>query len=338
MSTAVVVDDGGMSAEPTSAEVLIVGAGIAGLRAARTLHDAGKAVVVLEKSRGLGGRAATKRLHGTHADHGAQYFTTRDPRLQSQIDEWVGTGVLKVWTRGFHKLTPDGLEAPDEGYPRYAFPDGMNTFGKLLGDGLDVRREALVTGLAKTAGGWNVTLADGTPYTAETLILNAPAPQALILGQGVFSSATQDALSRVTFAPCLALMAGFAQTAPEWSGIEAKDGPVSWLANDSGKHSRTDTKETTLVLHGSPAFSEVHLETPETALPEMLAVAASLGFTNPSWTQIQRWRFSKVTQPYDGSYLKEDDSLYLCGDWCGGAKVEAAYLSGLEVAGAVLES
>ena len=330
-----------MSAEHTSAEVLIVGAGIAGLRAARTLQDAGKTVVVLEKSRGLGGRAATKRLHGTHADHGAQYFTARDPRLQSQIDEWVGTGVLKVWTRGFHKLTPDGLEAPDEGYPRYAFPDGMNTFGKLLGDGLDVRREALVTGLAKTTDGWSVTLSDSTAHAAETLILNAPAPQALILGQDLFSDNTKDALSRVEFAPCLALMAGFAQAAPEWSGIEAKDGPVSWLANDSSKHSDADTNETgetTLVLHGNPAFSEAHLETPETALSEMLAVAASLGFTDPSWTQLQRWRYSKVTQPYDGPYLKEGNNLYFCGDWCGGAKVEAAYLSGLEVAGAVLES
>ncbi len=328
-----------MSAEHTSAEILIVGAGIAGLRAARTLQEAGKAVVVLEKSRGLGGRAATKRLHGTHADHGAQYFTARNPRLQKQVDSWLETGVLEVWTRGFHKLTPDGLEAPDEGYPRYAFPDGMNTFGKLLGDDLDVRREALVTGVAKVATGWSVTLADGTAYTAETLILNAPAPQTLILGQDVFGDDTKDALSRVTFAPCLALMAGFAQAAPEWSGIEAKDGPVSWLANDSSKRPGTnETGETTLVLHGSPAFSEMHLETPETALPEMLAVAASLGFTEPLWTQIQRWRYSKVTRPYDGPYLKEGDNLYLCGDWCGGAKVEAAYLSGLEVAGAVLES
>lgn len=325
-----------MSAEPTSAGVLIVGAGIAGLRAARTLQDAGKTVVVLEKSRGLGGRAATKRLHGTRADHGTQYFTARDPRLQEQVDAWLETGVLEVWTRGFHTLTPDGLEAPDEGYPRYAFPGGMNTFGKLLGDGLDVRREALVTGLAKAASGWRVTLADGTAYTAKTVILNVPAPQALSLGPDVFSSDTRDALSRVEFAPCLALMAGFAQTQPEWSGVEAKDGPVSWLANDSSKRSSTETEETTLVLHGNPAFSEAHLETPETALPEMLAVAASLGFTDPLWTQLQRWRYSKVTRPYDGPYLQEAD-LYFCGDWCGGAKVEAAYLSGLEVAGAVLE-
>ncbi len=325
-----------MSAEHTSAEVLVVGAGIAGLRAARTLTDAGKMVVVLEKSRGLGGRAATRRLHGTHADHGAQYFTARDPRLQTQVDGWLGAGVLRVWTLGFHTLTPDGLEAPDEGYPRYAFPDGMNTFGKLLGEGLDVRREALVTRLARTATGWTATLSDGTRYTAETLLLNVPAPQALALGQDVFREETKAALRNVAFAPCLALMAGFEQDAPEWSGIEAKDGPVSWLANDSSK--RREIGETTLVLHGSPAFSEQHLETPETALPEMLGVAASLGFTEPSWTHLQRWRYSKVTQPYGGSYLKGDDGLYFCGDWCGGAKVEAAYLSGLGVAGAMLES
>lgn len=324
-----------MSAEQRSAEILVVGAGIAGLRAARTLKDAGRAVVVLEKSRGLGGRAATKRLHGTQADHGAQYFTAKDPRLQAQVDSWLEAGVLRVWTRGFHTLTPDGLEAPKEGFPRYAFPDGMNTFGKLLGEGLDVRRESLVTHLAKTASGWRVSLADGTRYTAGTLLVNVPAPQALALGQNAFQDDTKTALRNVAFAPCLALMAGFAQAAPEWSGIEA-EGPVSWLANDPSK--RHPTGETTLVLHGSPAFSELHLETPETALPEMLGVAASLGFTGPRWTQLQRWRYSRVTKPYGGPYLREDASLFFCGDWCGGAKVEAAYLSGLEAAAAMLES
>lgn len=321
-----------MSAE-RNIDILVVGAGIAGLRAARTLAEAGKKVVVIEKSRGLGGRAATKRLHGTRADHGAQYFTARDPRLQAQVDGWSEAGLLRVWTRGFHTLTPDGLEPPKESYPRYIFPDGMNTFGKLLGDGLDVRREALVTELARTPNGWTLMLADGTAYTAEKVLLNVPAPQALVLGQDVFSAATKDALSRVVFAPCIALMAGFGQAAPEWSGIESKGGPVSWIADDSSK--RNVGGETTLVLHGSTAFSEVHLEAPETALPEMLAVAASLGFIDPRWTQLQRWRYSKVTSPYDGPYLKEDDSLFFCGDWCGGAKVEAAYLSGLEVAEAI---
>ena len=318
----------------TTIETLVVGAGIAGLRAAHTLKDAGTRVLVLEKSRGFGGRAATKRLHGLRVDSGAQYFTARDPRFQRQVDAWQGSG-LEVWTTGFHTLTPEGLQAPQKGHPRYAFTDGMNTIGKLLAEGLHVRRSETVTELVRTASGWRVGLDDGTTYTAERVLLNLPAPQALALAREI-SEQTRQHLSRVEFAPCLALMAEYEGAAPKWSGIIVQDdpNPLSWLANGSSK--RAHEEPTVLVLHANPTFSQKYLETPADAVPEMLGVAASLDFAAPRWTELQRWRYAKATSPYNGAYLKEDDSLFFCGDWCGGAKVEDAYLSGLEVAEAML--
>ncbi len=318
------------------ADILVVGAGIAGLRAARTLTRAGARVLVLEKSRGFGGRAATKRVHETRIDHGAQYFTARDSRFQTQVAAWLQEGRLQVWTKGFHILTREGLRPPAEGHPRYAFPEGMNTIGKLLAEGLNVRRAAKVVALLRTATGWTVELEDGTRYAAKRILLNVPAPQALELGVHSFSAQTRKHLRRVEFAPCLALMTGYSQDAPEWSGITVEDptNPLSWLADDTSKRAYDDP--TVLVLHANPAFSQKHLETPEAAVPEMLAVAASLGFSDPRWTQLHRWRYAKTTTPYGEPYLK-DDSLFFCGDWCGGAKVEAAYVSGLEVAQALLE-
>ena len=319
----------------TVVETLVVGAGIAGLRAAQTLKDAGAQVLVLEKSRGFGGRAATKRLHGLRVDSGAQYFTARDARFQKQVELWQQAGALEVWTRGFHTLTPEGLQAPQEGHPRYAFTGGMNTIGKLLAEGLEVRRSATVAELVRTPSGWHIGLADGTMYKAERVLLNVPALQALALAQTI-SEQTRQYLSQVEFAPCLALMAEYAGAAPEWSGVVVKDeaNPLSWLANDSSK--RAENEPIVLVLHANPTFSQKYLETPEDAVPEMLGAAASLGFTGPRWTQLHRWRYAKATTPYGGPYLKEDDSLLFCGDWCGGAKVENAYLSGLEVAQAML--
>jgi len=316
-------------------ELLVVGAGVAGLRAARTLTRAGVALEVLEKSRGLGGRAATRRVGGAVTDHGAQYFTARDPRLQRQVDAWEKSGAVGVWTRGFHTLTLGGLEAPREGHPRYAFPEGMNAFGELLGEGVAVTRAAKAVALIPSAPGWVVRLADGTSRRARRLLLNLPAPQALELGGDTFSARTKEALAAVTFAPCLALTASYAQAAPAWRGIVVEDDTkaLSWLACDSSK--RRAPEETVLVLHGSPEFSREFLETPEEAVPRMLGVAAALGFTDPTWTSLQRWRYAKVTRPYDGPYLKDDDTLFFCGDWCGGAKLEAAYVSGLEVAEAM---
>ena len=55
-------------------DVAIIGAGVAGLTCAQQLHQAGYKVVVLEKSRGVGGRMATRRIEETYVDHGVRYL------------------------------------------------------------------------------------------------------------------------------------------------------------------------------------------------------------------------------------------------------------------------
>ncbi|MFM7290648.1 MAG: FAD-dependent oxidoreductase, partial [Planctomycetia bacterium] len=65
------------SAIPFEPDVVVVGAGIAGLAAATELVAGGRRVVVLEKSRGVGGRMASRRVGEAVCDHGAQFFTVR---------------------------------------------------------------------------------------------------------------------------------------------------------------------------------------------------------------------------------------------------------------------
>ena len=65
--------------------IAIIGAGIAGITLARQLQGSAK-VSVFEKSRGFGGRMATRR-HGSYQfDHGAQFFTARSKQFQ-KLDE-----------------------------------------------------------------------------------------------------------------------------------------------------------------------------------------------------------------------------------------------------------
>ena len=65
----------------TTQHIAIIGAGMAGVTCARTLRQAGHKVTIFEKSRGLGGRMATRASAFGSFDHGAQYFTVRDPRM-----------------------------------------------------------------------------------------------------------------------------------------------------------------------------------------------------------------------------------------------------------------
>ena len=61
------------------ADVIVVGAGLAGLSAARHLQAAGRSVLVLEAAAEVGGRVRTDRVDGWLLDHGFQVFDTGYP-------------------------------------------------------------------------------------------------------------------------------------------------------------------------------------------------------------------------------------------------------------------
>jgi glycine/D-amino acid oxidase-like deaminating enzyme len=67
-------------------DVVIVGAGLAGLACARTLHAAGIDAVVLEASDGVGGRVRTDLVDGFVLDRGFQILLTAYPELHRWID------------------------------------------------------------------------------------------------------------------------------------------------------------------------------------------------------------------------------------------------------------
>ncbi|MEV1292607.1 FAD-dependent oxidoreductase [Pseudonocardia sp. NPDC049635] len=66
-------------------DVLVVGAGLAGLRAAAVLHRAGLAVQVLEASDRVGGRMATDVIDGFRCDRGFQVLNSSYPALRAAL-------------------------------------------------------------------------------------------------------------------------------------------------------------------------------------------------------------------------------------------------------------
>ena len=77
--------------------VAIVGAGMSGLSAASILAAEGLDVQIFEKSRGCGGRMATRRSSGFEIDHGAQYFTVREDSFRNAVNDWLDLGIAAPW-------------------------------------------------------------------------------------------------------------------------------------------------------------------------------------------------------------------------------------------------
>ena len=88
-------------------QVLVVGAGLSGLLAARELKRRGQAVEVVDKGRGVGGRLATRRLGPGRADTGAQFFTVRSPAMQAMLHEWQEAGLVYHWANGWANAAGD---------------------------------------------------------------------------------------------------------------------------------------------------------------------------------------------------------------------------------------
>jgi renalase len=319
-------------------DVLIVGAGLSGVSAAQDLRAAGFTVRLLEKSRGAGGRAATRRWEAAVLDHGAPFFTVRGERFQKIVSSLEAAGVLRVWTRGFHAWENGVLTAPEDSHARYVGVNGMNALGKALAAGvkpgdvaLTVEPAALVTRIAPSDQGWDATLEGGETISARSVLVTTPAPQALAMTRETLEPATKLALERVKFDPCWALLA-LLKTAPDvvWKGVKLQHDVLEWAGLE---HTKRDCAPS-LVLHANAAWSAAHLEqTPEEIAPQLLTAMRNV-FSDAltvSQSAAHRWRYARASIMHPAPILSQG-SLVFCGDWCEadghGTRVENAVMSG----------
>jgi renalase len=304
--------------------VAIIGAGMAGLACARRLADAGVMPVIFDKGRGIGGRLATRRVDGLQFDHGAQYVTARDAGFAAVL-------------RGLQAVSAAGAWDDGSGQTRLVGLPGMSALARAYAVGLDIRHLAQVTSIRTATKGWTVHIGD-IPEPFDRVVITVPAPQvAGLLGPDHPVVAT---LANVHLAPCLTLMAA-THAPPAFVVHSDADDPLAWVAQDSSKPGRPQSAgPVTWVAQASPAFSVAHLEEDATAIvARMLPLLCDrLGITPAQITHASahRWRYARVTMPLGQPFIGTDDTLFIGGDWCLGARVEAAWISGDAMGRAVL--
>jgi renalase len=324
-------------AQSIARDVVVVGAGLAGLAAARAMQQAGYSVLVLDKSRGLSGRAATKRLdNGAVVDYGAPCFTVRNEPFRQFVQQLERRGLAHIWQYGIHQMHHGIIEKSPDGYPRYALKDGINTIGKALREmpnqaPLEVVQNALVSAVWSNHFGYRVVCENGDIYTARAVLVNTPAPQALALTRSTLENQTYHALERVKFAPCWTLIAAL-DSPPDvaWQALRLEHEVLAWASLEHGKQRQAAA----LVLHANAAWSAEHLEfNSQTIAPMLLEVAQKTfgQWVQPTQVLAHRWRYAHATTPHPAHYLAQD-GLVFCGDWCapqGNARIETAFESGL---------
>lgn len=304
-----------------SKSIAIIGAGMAGLSCAMELARLGHRPMLFDKGRGPGGRMATRRVEidgaETRFDHGAQYFTARDPRFLHAIEGWQSAGYVAPW--------------PAAGEDAFVGTPGMNAPLRQMAQFFNVQWGMEIDAVLHDIHTWHLRTGT-TIFRAQQLVCAIPAEQtAQLLAKEVpdFAATAGQAKSQ----PCWALMVRFGARLDLADCFRGED--IAWAARNSSKPGRGEGED--WVLHASPAWSAQHLElSPEEIVPLMLAAffaETGAAAEEPVHAAAHRWRYAMVERA-DGPLALWDPALDLgvCGDWLVGPRVESAFLSGLELA------
>lgn len=320
--------------------VAVVGAGISGLACARIVSNHGHRVQVFDKAQGAGGRMSTRRTDAAHFDHGAQYFTVRDPKFARRVGSWLQDGLVAKWRGKILALEAADSRSKSRDIDRFVGVPGMNAICRDLAADLSVSFETRVEEPKRLGDRWHLVDEGGADLGRfDAVVVAVPAPQTADLLAGPASDMAAHAAG-VQMAPCWAAMASFANPLPlDFDGAFVGDSPLSWVARNSSKPGRSGFES--WVLHGSPDWSGYHLELEkDDAAARMLdAFRAVVGEIEapPIHLDAHRWRFALPLEPLPERCLFDARlQLAACGDWCGGPRVEGAFLSGCAAAERIL--
>jgi renalase len=315
----------------------IVGAGICGLAAGQKLAQAGVKTTIFEKSRGVGGRAATKRLGPYTFDSGATVITPGASALAEFLKglgpEWgLRHPEGEIWTHANGVVSPGDPNRTKA--VRWVMAGGMNQLGKALAQGLDVRLESKVDLLTKEGGKW---LVQGEAF--DFVILTCPLPQS----KSLMETSGFDWKGPVgDWRQCLSLLLGFEKPlyVPWFALVDpGKTEKVVWLSAESVKSpgTRAPDGHSALVVHLNPSESaRLYEEAPEAILAESLPfVTRLLGeeFGFPVESFVHRWRYSQADNPPGESAAYHGlHGLLVAGDGVTGSRLEGAYDAGIRAA------
>lgn len=351
---------------PDAPQTAIIGAGLAGLTCAQELASAGHAVTVFDKGRRPGGRMSTRTPEGLSFDHGCQYFTATSSAFQNQVCDWQEAGVVADWTVPVMQWR-EGQLSPLSDKPKFVGQPEMQSVCRHLATGLDVRCGVEITRVQRHGDRWQLRMDEAAPpLSFDRLIVAIPPAQAARVLDGHWPLV---GCADVEMSVCWTLMlerqshpqdrsgrgARSADSADRTDGADSADSairlvdhPLSWVARNSSKPGRPAAE--CWVAQASPAWSLHHLEdTREQAATALLEeLQTVIGPVDAKYVRAHRWRYAlpvvrladvataDVTPAgipeAEGARYWHEQSLGLCGDWCGGDRVEAAWQSGRQLA------
>ncbi|WP_157729837.1 NAD(P)/FAD-dependent oxidoreductase [Bacterioplanes sanyensis] len=321
------------------ATIAIVGAGMGGLSALNKLKQQHHQVHVFDKSRGSGGRLASKKVADVSWDMGAQFMRAHTQEFAQQLQHWQQQGWIERWSFDPWVIDAQGARPSADGVERYVGVSRMTALSRQLLQAADeFHASTRIVACQWQASGWwlqDEQQQSHGPYDA--LVLNLPPQQAQPL---LDASPELQARCDVAMQPCWTLLLAFEQPlATPFDAAFVKQGPLGWIARNNSKPQRQPGE--TWVLQAQHGWSGQHLEHSKQHVTEALLQAfwsaLQLAPQTPTEHWLHRWLYAISPQPLQRGALSDlPKRLTVCGDWCDRGAVEGAWLSGQQAANDLL--
>ena len=337
---------------PPPRRVAVIGAGLAGAACAASLQKAEQEVTLFDKSRGVGGRMATRRArwirgegaapaveHSTDFDHGAQHFTALQPRFRAAMQRAVKAGALAPWRQRVYAAWP----AAGDRHGFVPVPD-MPALTRHVIAGVSLRLGHAVQRLQRAPGGWLLVLDDGDiAGVFDQIMLAMPPAQAAALLVGHHDRWATE-LATVRMEACWTLMAITDDQNWPWDAAVPERGPLAWVGRNERAPGRAPLPGlASWVAQATPVWTAAHLEDDAESVAQALrqALAALLpAGDGVQWhhSAVHRWRYAlpaAAAPDRRECWWDAHRGLGVCGDFLAGGGVEAAWRSGDELADTV---
>jgi renalase len=303
---------------------VVVGAGISGLVLSLRLREMGQSILHLEKSRGLGGRIATRRDNEVTYDHGAQFYKVYKDKPFHLDERWTSEGHVFSW-----------IESQD--FYLKCSPGGLTSITKSIADRQSIVFEKKVhlleqffdpVSLSPQA---KVHLESGEVYFARAVYLTAPVPQCLEIFERSKIEYPAE-LNQIKYAKALVGLLEVQsdlQQVIDFKYLENVDSEIFSISNQFNKKVSSKLAFTVVMR---PAWSEQFFDlNDDKSLDEIIEKFYHF-FKNfdPSFqvirAQLKKWRYSHPLRSYSKKYetLGQDRNIFILGDAFGGGSIRGA--------------
>ena len=299
-------------------DLLIIGAGIAGLAAGRMAHQFGQKVMLIDKGRRVGGRVSTRRDDGFIFNHGAQFASSKTSDFGDILRAASTAGMATNWQLQDKKMVVIGTPM-------------MRALPMFMADNLPIQQNRRIASIIHKTDHIQCIDTDGIALTAKKVICTAPAPQTVALLADDFPELAATA-NQAAYAPCLTVMLGLAddEHLPKMP-VKAPQHDIGWAMCENARPTAAQHRPA-LTVQADAAWSATHKDdTPDSIIKQLiekyqLATGCQIGTILNAHEH--RWLYAKVTTPSPANAIICQKNLAIAGDWLGGARIEHAFISG----------